>query len=60
MILRIIFDRANKGGLLSRRQIMIMGYFLKATENVRAMSTEDVNFGLFGASKRNLEINTYL
>ena len=46
MILGIVFDRANKGCLLPWRQILVMGYFLRATENVRATSTEDVNFGL--------------
>lgn len=46
MIFGIIFDRANKGSLLPWRQILVVGYFLKATQNVRAMSTEDVNFGL--------------
>ena len=60
MIFRIIFDRADESGLLPWRQILVMGYFLSATENVRAMSTEDVNFGLFVWSKKKQEKSKYL
>ena len=43
----VIFDGADEGGLLSRRQILIMGDFLEVTANVRAMSMTDVNAGLY-------------
>lgn len=45
VVFGIILDRANKCSLLPRRKALIMGDFLEATKNVRAMSTEDVNFG---------------
>lgn len=60
MIFGIIFDRADESGLLPWRQILVMGYFLSATENVRAMSKEDVNFGLFVWSKKKQEKSKYL
>ena len=60
MILRIVFDRANKSGLLPGWQVLVVGYFLKATGNVRAMSTEDVNSGLVLEQKRDQETSTYL
>lgn len=46
MILGIVFNGTDKGGLLFRREGLIVCYFLEATKNVRAMCEEDVNLGL--------------
>lgn len=46
MILGIVFNGTNKGGLIFRREGLIVCYFLEATKNVRAMCEEDVNLEL--------------